>query len=638
MINSPIKQLCTALGVAVFACSYTTYAEETMSTQLLDKTQTTYINQPKNIKGDYIVVLKHKDSEQRLFNRTESMVSHIGARIHQRFTNDFNGFVVQASAEQLLQIEQLAEVDYIEPNQWVSFDQIQDTNPTQQDNLWGLDRVSQKTLPLNETYQYDYDGNGVDIYVIDTGVNLDHQEFGHRGRHGWDFVDNDNDATDCNGHGTHVAGIAAGVTFGVAKSANVIAVKVGTCERRGQLDWMISAIDWVIQDHENKMAEQPLDYSPSVINMSITASPSLALDTLVREAIDKGITFVTSAGNNRDDSCDYSPGRVSEVINVAASTRWDTRWGFSNYKSCVDLFAPGNNVKSAWFDSNTAISYETGTSMASPHVAGAVALYLEENRYLSVAEVQQLLKQRATVDILRINSGTPNRLLYTLSGDNNIPTPRPLVDISNGQSINVADVRDGQRFYRLSVEDGAKDLTFNTNGGSGNVDMWVALGAKPDGQNHLCHSNRSDTNESCQLTAQAGDYYVKLEAVTDYQNVKLQASYTRSDDDDDGVFELVNGQAIDITDFTRFEERFYKVNVPAGTEQLTVKTYGLGGDFDLYVHPSSMPSSNAWSCRRTSSRSNETCVFDSPETDTYYIKVRAYNVYNIADIFLKAEY
>lgn len=465
------------------------------------------------IPDSYIVVTNGEPLEHQIQSITPQSTMH-----------SF-GMVVKATRAQIAGIEQLPQVISVEPNQWVSFDQFQDTSP---DNLWGLDRVDQRDLPLNDGYEYQYDGRGVDIYVIDTGVNINHQEFGSRGRHGWDFVDNDNDATDCQGHGTHVAGIAAGSTYGVAKGANVVAVRVGTCDRQGQLDWVISAIDWVAEDHKAKVAAQPDSFTPSVINMSITAGASEVLDSAVRAAIAQGITFVTSAGNARADSCDYSPGRLTEVVNVAASTQWDTRWGFSNYKACVDLFAPGSNIKSAWYDSETASSHQSGTSMASPHVAGAAALYLQQNRALNPAQVQSLLTASASKNKLRINSGTANKLLFT-----------------------------------------------------------------------------------------------QLEA---------------DEPVDDGVARLTNGQALDISDYNRWETRTYKIEVPQGVSQLSVKTIGARGDYDLYVNPAKVPDDNIWACKRTSSSSNETCVFDSPLPGFYYIKVRAYSVYGVTDMHLKAEY
>ncbi len=216
----------------------------------------------------------------------------------------------------------------------------------------GLDRIDQRNLPLDNNYSANFDGTGVTAYVIDTGVNNAHVEFGGRSVSGYDFVDNDADASDCNGHGTHVAGTIGGSLYGVAKNVNLVGVRVLSCTGSGSTSGVIAGVDWVAANASG----------PSVANMSLGGGQSVALDSAVQSAVQSGVSFMLAAGNSNADACNYSPARVASGVTVGSTTSTDARSSFSNWGSCVDVFAPGSQIKSAWYDGG----YKTisGTSMA----------------------------------------------------------------------------------------------------------------------------------------------------------------------------------------------------------------------------------------------------------------------------------
>jgi subtilisin family serine protease len=268
---------------------------------------------------------------------------------------------------------------------------------------WGLDRIDQRALPLSGRYSY-RSARGVTVYVLDTGVRLSHREFGGRARSGRDFVDSDANAGDCHGHGTHVAGVVGGHTFGVAKDVRIVSVRVLGCNGTGRLSSVVAGIDWVTR-HADR---------PAVANLSLGAAPSLALDAAVRDAVASGVTFVVAAGNTHTNACATSPARVGEAVTVGASTEADARADFSNHGRCVDLFAPGQRIASAWRTSDRATATASGTSMAAPHVAGAAALILADHPRATPREVGRALRAGATRGVLDgPRDGSPDALLHT---------------------------------------------------------------------------------------------------------------------------------------------------------------------------------------------------------------------------------
>ena len=283
-------------------------------------------------------------------------------------------------------------------------------NP-QRNVAWGLDRIDQRSLPLNQQYRFTNNGTGVNAYVIDTGIFPTHWEFQGRAFPIYDAVDRQGTGIDCNGHGSHVAGILGGQTFGVAKNVRLFGVRVLNCQGAGTWSDVIEGVNFVTW-HYRQPEQQG---NPAVANMSLGGDTNRAADAAVRNSIRAGITYVVAAGNENVDASTYTPAGVIEAITVGATSQTDTRPEFSNYGLTLDLFAPGVSIPSAWIgEGGVMIAFATGTSMASPHVAGVVAQYLQTNRTAAPAVVRSALVGTATVGVVK-NPGleSPNRLLFT---------------------------------------------------------------------------------------------------------------------------------------------------------------------------------------------------------------------------------
>lgn len=282
--------------------------------------------------------------------------------------------------------------------------------PSPEPDTWGLDRIDQRSLPLNKTYTYTNNGEGVNAYIIDTGILTTHREFGQRAVGLYDAIEREGTAIDCNGHGSHVAGIIGGQTFGVAKNVRLLSVRVLNCQGTGAWSDVIDGVNFVTW-HRVQQAQKGV---PAVANMSLAGETNRAAEAAVRNSIRSGVTYVVAAGNSDSDARNYSPAGVSEAITVGATDRNDYRGEFSNYGSGVDLFAPGVSIPSAWIGGEQMMATATGTSMASPHVAGVVALYLQTHRTSSPAAVRSAVVGNATSGVIR-NAGqeSPNRLLFT---------------------------------------------------------------------------------------------------------------------------------------------------------------------------------------------------------------------------------
>jgi subtilisin family serine protease len=274
---------------------------------------------------------------------------------------------------------------------------------------WGLDRINQRYLPLDKTYTYNNDGEGVNAYVIDTGILTTHWEFQGRASVIYDF-DRQGNGIDCNGHGTHVAGTIGGQTFGVAKRVRLLGVRVLNCQGTGAWSDVIDGVNYVTW-HHTRPTQQGI---PAVANMSLGGSKNKAVEAAVRNSIRSGVTYVVAAGNGNGDAGSYSPAGVSEAITVGATDQSDYRAEFSNYGSTLDLFAPGVSIPSAWIGNDLMFATATGTSMATPHVSGVVAQYLQNNRSASPATVRSALVGTATTGVIsNSGEGSPNRLLFT---------------------------------------------------------------------------------------------------------------------------------------------------------------------------------------------------------------------------------
>lgn len=352
------------------------------------------------VSGSYIVMLKNSVRSAGVqAEQNKDLAGKYGGEVKRTYSAALNGFSATGlSAEEARRLAADPAVDKVVQNKKFHIDGTQENPPS-----WGLDRIDQADTQGDKKYTYpDSAGEGVTAYVIDTGVRTTHQDFEGRASSGFDAVDGDNDATDGNGHGTHVAGTIAGKAHGVAKKAKIVAVRVLDDQGSGSTEQVVAGIDWVTKNHKG----------PSVANMSLGGGADEALDAAVQKAVASGVTFAVAAGNESTDAGQGSPARVKEAITVASSTNTDEQSDFSNFGSAVDLYAPGSDITSAWNDSDQGTKTISGTSMATPHVAGAAAVYLSGHQDAKPDAVATALTDGATPDkIKNVSEGTPNKLL-----------------------------------------------------------------------------------------------------------------------------------------------------------------------------------------------------------------------------------
>jgi len=363
---------------------------------------------PRAVKDQYIVVLNHGIDLPATASDMAQTYRGKTLHVYQRVLNGFAVRLPAAAAEALARDPRVA---YVEQDQEISLSATQ-TNPPS----WGLDRIDQRDLPLSNSYTYNFDGTGVHAYVIDTGIRTTHNDFGGRASGDFTSINDGNGANDCNGHGTHVAGTVGGSAHGIAKNVRLHAVRVLSCSGSGTTSGVIAGVDFVAQNH----------IDPAVANMSLGGGASSSLDSAVNNAVNAGVFFAVAAGNENQNACNVSPARAANAYTVASSTISDARSSFSNFGTCVEIFAPGSSITSAWSTSNSATNTISGTSMASPHVAGAAALLLDETSSLSPSQIAQTLTDNATSGRLSgIGSGSPNLLLFTLTDGGGDPPPPP---------------------------------------------------------------------------------------------------------------------------------------------------------------------------------------------------------------------
>ncbi|CCK31214.1 Aqualysin-1 [Streptomyces davaonensis JCM 4913] len=353
---------------------------------------------PTAIKDSYIVTLKKGAGFKASSSEGKDLIKEYGGTVRKTFGKVLNGYAATLSAAEARRLAADPSVASVEQNQRV---RLADT--TQSNAPWGLDRIDQTSLPLSGTYTYpDTAGSGVTVYVIDTGVRITHSQISGRASYGYDAVDGDTTASDGNGHGTHVATTVAGSTYGVAKKAKIVAVRVLDNNGSGTTAGVIAGIDWVTNNHSG----------PSVANLSLGGGASTTLDTAVRNSITSGVTYAVAAGNSNANASSYSPARVTQAITVGATTSTDARASYSNYGSVLDIFAPGSSITAGWHTSDTATNTISGTSMATPHVAGAAAVYLANHTSSTPAQVASALTGGATTGkVTSAGTGSPNRLL-----------------------------------------------------------------------------------------------------------------------------------------------------------------------------------------------------------------------------------
>ncbi len=359
--------------------------------------------------GQYIVQLR--DDETDVPGKAVKIAAKYAGKLTHVYTSAMKGMALSLPDEVVAALRADPDVLLVEQDQTMTID------ATQTGATWGIDRIDQRTLPLSGTYVYNADGTGVTVYIIDTGINFTHSEYNGRAVKGIDEVTVGGTAAYCNGHGSHVAGTVGGTTYGVAKKVSLVAVRVLDCSGSGSTSGVIAGIDWVTaQKNANPSV-------PSAANMSLGGGVSSTLNAAVARSVAAGVTYAVAAGNDGGDACLHSPAAEPSAITVGATDINDGFASFSNRGSCVDINAPGVNITSAWYSSNTATNTISGTSMATPHVAGAAALYLQVVPTATPAQVDAALKANASTT--SVPSGTTNKFLYTAWISAGAPPPPP---------------------------------------------------------------------------------------------------------------------------------------------------------------------------------------------------------------------
>ncbi|EPH1274685.1 S8 family peptidase, partial [Acinetobacter baumannii] len=384
-----VSAICLSIAATHFV-----YAASNVTNPVNDSSQAKGI-----IKNQYIVILNKDAGPSKDF--AQNIAKQHAGKVLQSYDTVLKGFAIYlpdtAGTAFIEAMKKNPQVLSVESDKIVNIDATTQSNPD-----WGLDRIDQKALPLNSAYSYLQTGSGTTAYIVDTGILSSHQEFSGRVLSGYTAISDGNGTTDCNGHGTHVAGTVGGTTYGVAKSVNLVPIRILGCDGSGASSNVIAGLDWILKNGKK----------PAVVNMSLGGATSSSLDSAVENLYNNGYVMVVAAGNSNTDACTSSPARVSKAITVAATDNTDTRASYSNYGSCVDIFAPGSQINSSWIGNNTATKILNGTSMATPHVVGVVAEMLQSTPTASPQTISTNLLNQASSNVVKNPSGSPNRLLY----------------------------------------------------------------------------------------------------------------------------------------------------------------------------------------------------------------------------------
>ncbi|MGC9660213.1 serine protease [Acinetobacter pittii] len=376
------------------ALSHLTYAAPATTNSVLGSSEAKGI-----IKNQYIVILNKDVGSSNEF--AQGIAKQHGGKVLQTYDAVLKGFAIYlpdvAGTAFVEAMKKNPKVVSIENDTIMKIDATTQSNPD-----WGLDRIDQKNLPLDSAYSYLQTGSGTTAYIVDTGILSTHQQFSGRVLSGYTAISDGNGTNDCHGHGTHVAGTVGGSTYGVAKNVSLVPIRILGCDGSGASSNVIAGLDWILKNGKK----------PAVVNMSLGGEANASLDSAVENLFNNGYVMVVAAGNSNTDACSSSPARVSKAITVAATDSTDTRASYSNYGSCVDIFAPGSQINSSWIGSNTATKVLNGTSMATPHVVGVVAEMLQSTPTATPQTISNNLLNQASNNVVKNPSGSPNRLLY----------------------------------------------------------------------------------------------------------------------------------------------------------------------------------------------------------------------------------
>jgi subtilisin family serine protease len=433
------------------------------------------------IAGSYLVVLRPGVTASRMVD----IATGLGGTVGHVYTAALSGFELSSSAVVARRIAALAEVSYVEENSLLSIVDGTQPNPPS----WGLDRIDQRNLPLDGVYNFPNTAANVHAYIFGTGIRFTHTDFGGRAISGRDVIDNDDDASDCNGNGTHLAGTVGGTAHGVAKGVTLVAVRNVGCNGAASIAQVVAGIDWVTANA----------IKPAVALLTIGGPGDTTFDNAVQASINSGVSYAVTAGASNSDACNFSPARVTAAITVSATDQTDTRASFANFGTCLDIFAPGVGITSTYFTSDTATATFSGTSMAAAHVAGAAAMLLQDNPLWTPAQVAAGLIANATPNVvINPGAGSPNRLLFV--GGN---APPPCTG-SNGNDLAIPDFP-GPAVHSPITISGCTGTASTTSTVEVHIihpfrgDLRIAIVA-PDGTEYLLQPRSNDSGDDIHTT------------------------------------------------------------------------------------------------------------------------------------------